>query len=146
MRIIGLDVGQRRIGIAVSDELNLTAQPLTHIKRTSIEKDISEILRIASEYSVGAIIVGVPLNMDGSVGPQARLVFKFMDRLRLKTSIPVEGWDERLSTVAVTRVLVGGDVSRSRRKGVVDRLAASYILQGYLDSKKAPPPKVNTDT
>jgi putative Holliday junction resolvase len=137
MRIMGLDLGGRRIGVAVSDELNLTAQPLTLIKRTSVEKDVSGILQIASEYSVGAIVVGLPLMMDGSKGQQARLVERFMDRLREKTSMPVEGWDERLSTAAVTRVLIEGDVTRTRRKGVVDQLSASYILQGYLDMKKA---------
>jgi putative Holliday junction resolvase len=137
MRIMGLDLGGRRIGVAVSDELNLTAQPLTLIKRTSVEKDVSGILQIASEYSVGAIVVGLPLMMDGSKGQQARLVERFMDRLREKTSMPVEGWDERLSTAAVTRMLIEGDVTRTRRKGVVDQLSASYILQGYLDMKKA---------
>jgi putative Holliday junction resolvase len=137
MRIMGLDLGGRRIGVAVSDELNLTAQPLTLIKRTSVEKDVSGILQIASEYSVGAIVVGLPLMMDGSKGQQARLVERFMERLREKTSMPVEGWDERLSTAAVTRMLIEGDVTRTRRKGVVDQLSASYILQGYLDMKKA---------
>jgi putative Holliday junction resolvase len=137
IRIMGLDVGKRRVGVAISDELKITAQPLTKIKRTSIEKDLTEILHIASEYSVRAIVVGLPLNMDGSVGPQASLVLKFMESLKQKTSLPVEGWDERLSTVAVTRVLIEGDVTRKKRKGIVDQLSASYILQGYLDSKKA---------
>lgn len=134
---MGLDVGERRLGVSVSDELNLTAQPLRLIRRTSVEKDLAEILRIASEYSVGAIVVGMPLMMDGTVGPQARKVERFMERLRLKTSIPIEEWDERLSTVAVTRVLIEGDVTRKKRKDVVDQLSASYILQGYLDRKRA---------
>jgi putative Holliday junction resolvase len=145
MRIMGLDLGSKRIGVAVSDELSLTAQPLTLIKRTSIEKDISGILQIASEYSVGAIVVGLPLLMDGSKGQQARLAERFMDLLREKTSMPVEGWDERLSTAAVTRVLIEGEVTRAKRKGVVDQLSASYILQGYLDSKKKRHPGANKD-
>lgn len=135
-RIMGLDVGEKRIGVSVSDELNITAQPLKLIRRTSFEKDTSEILDIASGHSVGVIVVGMPLMMDGTVGGQARLVKRFIERLKLKTSISVDEWDERLSTVAVTRVLVEGDVSRKRRKDVVDQLSASYILQGYLDRKK----------
>ncbi len=134
---MGLDVGGRRLGVSVSDELNLTAQPLRLIRRTSVEKDIAEVLRIALEYSVGAIVVGMPLMMDGTRGPQARQVERFMERLRLRTSIPIEEWDERLSTAAVTRVLIEGDVTRKKRKDVVDQLAASYILQGYLDRKRA---------
>ena len=134
---MGLDVGGKRLGVSVSDELNLTAQPLRLIRRTSVEKDIAEVLRIASEYSVGAIVVGMPFMMDGTRGPQARQVERFMERLRLKTSIPIEEWDERLSTAAVTRVLIEGDVTRKKRKDVVDQLAASYILQGYLDRKRA---------
>lgn len=137
---MGLDVGKKRIGVAVSDELGITAQPLKHINRASIDKDMEEILSVADDYAVEKIIVGVPYNMDGSVGPQARAAVKFMEALREKTGKYVEGWDERLSTVAVERVLIEGDVSRGKRKGVVDKLAAAYILQGWLERRSCREP------
>ncbi|MBI1912278.1 MAG: Holliday junction resolvase RuvX [Deltaproteobacteria bacterium] len=134
MRIIGLDVGKKTIGIAVSDESGLTAQPVTTIRRTSQAKDFEELLRIIGEYSVTSVLVGLPYNMNGTESPQTQFVLKFVEALKAKVNIPVITWDERLSTMAVTRVLIDGDISRSRRKEVVDKMAASYILQGYLDS------------
>lgn len=139
-RVLGIDVGKKRIGVAVSDECALTAQPLTHIKRTSLEDDLARIAELAREYSAATIVVGVPYSMDGTLGPSARYVLRFIDALRQRADLDalVEEWDERLSTVAVERVLIEGDVSRRKRKGVVDKLAAAYILQGWLDSRKGP--------
>lgn len=136
MRILGLDLGSKRIGVALSDELEICATPLTFIKKISINKDIEEVLTLVAEHSVGLIVTGMPLNMDGTAGEASALVNKFIERLKEKTDLPVETWDERLSTVAVTRVLIDGDTSRSKRKMVVDKLSASYILQGYLDRRK----------
>ena len=133
MRTIGLDIGERTIGVAVSDELGITAQPLTTIKRTSIKKDIERIRHFIEEYSSDELVVGMPFNMDGSTGRASEQISSLVRHLQEKTSVTVTLWDERLSTVAVTRVLLEGDVRRKRRKEVVDKLAASFILQGYLD-------------
>ncbi len=133
---MGIDLGDRTIGISISDELGWTAQPLETIRRTSLKKDLERIGRLVDEYEVGEIIVGLPINMDGTKGPRAASVLRFVERLRQAVDITVRTWDERLSTAAVTKTLIEGDVSRSRRRKVVDKLAASYILQGYLDSRR----------
>ena len=133
-RILALDYGSKRIGVALSDELGLTAQPLVVIKRSSAAADFAEIRRIVSESGASMVVVGMPFNMDGTAGPQAERVRSFISRLTDMVGVPVREWDERLSTVAVTRVLIEGDVSRHGRKLVVDKLSASFILQGYLDS------------
>lgn len=136
MRIMGLDVGGKTIGVALSDEMGLTAQGLKVVKRAWIKKDIEEVLKLVDDYSIKEIVVGLPVNMDGTIGPQAQVVLRFIDSLRGGTTVPVIPWDERLSTVAVTRVLLEGGVRREKRKGVVDKLSAVYILQGYLDRKR----------
>lgn len=136
MRIMGLDVGGKTIGVALSDEMGLTAQGLKVIKRAWIKKDIEEVLKLVDDYSIKEIVIGLPVNMDGTIGPQAQVVLRFIDSLRGGTTVPVIPWDERLSTVAVTRVLLEGGVRREKRKGVVDKLSAVYILQGYLDRKR----------
>jgi len=135
MRIMGLDVGGKTIGVALSDELGLTAQGLKVIKRIGMKKDIEGVLKLVDDYSIKEIVVGLPVNMDGTIGPQAQVVLRFIDKLKGETTVPVIPWDERLSTVAVTRVLLEGGVRREKRKGVVDKLSAVYILQGYLDRK-----------
>ncbi|MEK7678818.1 MAG: Holliday junction resolvase RuvX [Deltaproteobacteria bacterium] len=140
MRLMGLDLGEKTIGISVSDELGLTAQPRTTLKRISKVKDIACLLDIAKENSVTGIVVGMPINMDGSRGEAAKKAEGFISRLQENTSLPVISWDERLSTAAVTRVLVSADMSRAKRKAHVDKLAAAYILQGYLDSLKSVTP------
>ena len=134
MRIMGLDIGTKTIGIALSDEFGWTAQPLTTLKRTNIRSDIKELIGIIKDHSVQKAVVGLPVNMDGSLGFRAASVLKFVDRLKTETGVPVVTWDERLSTAAVERVLISGDVTRRKRKEAVDKMAASYILQGYLDS------------
>lgn len=136
MRFLGLDLGKKTIGVAVSDETGLTGQPLTTIKRASLTKDLEAIIRLIEEYSVGHIVAGMPVNMNGTIGPRGTAVEKFIGILRERTGLPVSSWDERLSTVAVERVLINGDVSRARRREVIDKMAAAYILQGYLDSRK----------
>ncbi|HLE08445.1 MAG TPA: Holliday junction resolvase RuvX [Thermodesulfobacteriota bacterium] len=138
MRIIGLDVGEKRTGVAISDESALIAQPLKVIERKSGEKVIEEILKIADSYGADEIVIGVPYNMDGSVGKAARGVLKLASLLKEKTGLKIIEWDERLSTVAIEKVLISADVSRKKRKGVVDKLAAAYILQGYLEARKNP--------
>jgi putative Holliday junction resolvase len=134
MRVMGLDIGTKRIGVAMSDERGITATPLKVLKRVGRRKDMEEIKSLAREYSVGVVVVGMPLNMDGSMGPKAKEIEAFITRLATELQMPVKPWDERLSTVAVTKVLIEADVSRAGRKRVVDKLAAAYILQGYLDT------------
>jgi putative Holliday junction resolvase len=133
MRIMGLDIGSKRIGLALSDELGITAQGLPTLNRTVTENDIQQLLTIANQHKVKKIVVGFPKNMDGSLGKSAQQVLTFIQSMKKVTQIPVEVWDERLSTVAVSRTLLEANVSRRRRKEVVDKLAAVYILQGYLD-------------
>lgn len=136
---MGLDVGDRSIGVAVSDELGISANPITVIRRTdSLKKDIAEVRRIADEYGVQRIIVGLPLMMNGTVGIQAEKVQEFAEQLRRRVHVPVETWDERLSTAEVERLLIASDQSRARRKEVVDKLAAAIILQSYLDRHRSP--------
>lgn len=136
MRIMGFDVGTKTIGVAISDESGLIAQPLCVIKRSSLSVDLEKIRSLTEGHSIKLIVVGMPVNMDGTPGPRAKETQRFIDKIKDKIPVPIETWDERLSTVAVTRVLIEGDASRAKRKSVVDKLAASYILQGYLDSRR----------
>lgn len=133
MRIMGLDFGERTIGVAVSDELLWTAQGVKTIRRSSQDKDIEELRDIVREYEVGTIVLGYPKNMNGTTGPRAESTKKFARKLEDELAVPVVLWDERLSTVAAERALLQGDVSRAKRKQVVDKMAAVLILQGYLD-------------
>lgn len=134
MRIMGLDVGDKTIGVAVSDELGWTAQGLEVIRRTSLSADLSRLKEIIVSYGVEKIVVGMPKNMDGSKGPQAEKVEEFIREMATEISLPVTKWDERLSTVGAERVLLAADVSRAKRKKVIDKMAAVFILQGFLDS------------
>jgi putative pre-16S rRNA nuclease len=138
MRIMGLDVGTRTIGIAISDELGLTAQGLRTLKRKSVEDDLREIAAIIGQFGIDAIVVGLPMNMDGTLGGQAENVLKWVDVLKDQTKLPVATWDERLSTVGANKVLLEADLSRKKRKKVIDKLAAVLILQGYLDQGRRP--------
>lgn len=136
MRILALDVGDRTIGIAVSDELMYTAQGVETIRRTSIERDFKRIQELMIAYETDTLLVGMPKNMNGTIGPRGELVKDFA---RAVTEA-IEGtkiifWDERLSTVAASKALIAADVSRAKRKKVIDKMAAVFILQGYLDSK-----------
>ncbi len=136
MRILGLDMGHKRIGMALSDELFITAGPFGRLKRTNLEDDLSALGRIIREQEVGEIVVGLPLHMHGERGEGAKAAEVFAERLRGLFGLPVHLWDERLSTVAVERVLIEADVSRKKRKKVIDSMAAAYFLQGFLDSRQ----------
>ena len=134
MRILGLDMGSKRIGLAVSDALGITAQGLVTLERKD-EKTVLEFLKnIIKEKDVTEIVVGLPLNMDGSSGEQAKNAEGFADILKEKFGLPVKLWDERLSTMEVERIMIAGGASRAKRKKKIDKLAAQVILQGYLDS------------
>lgn len=137
MRYMGLDVGDKTIGVAMSDELGISANPVTVIQRIgSPKKEMAEVRRMAEESGVEQIVVGLPLMMDGSVGIQAEKVLEFVEGLRRRTRIPIDTWDERLSTVQVERMLISDDQSRAKRKQVIDKLAAAVILQSYLDRRR----------
>lgn len=133
-RTLGLDVGERRIGVALSDMLGITAQRLTLITRHDRQKDLDAIAALANEHEVNAIVVGLPLMMRGEVGPAAKLVTEFADALKEKVSCPVQLWDERLTTVQGERALLETDTSRKDRKRLIDQIAAQLILQSYLDA------------
>ena len=134
MRIVALDIGDRRIGVAVSDELGVTAQGVTTIHRRSAEKDLAAIAELVATWRAESIVVGLPLTLEGTEGPRATSVRGFMRRLARVVSVPIRAWDERFSTVTAERVLLDADLSRARRKEVVDKTAAVVILQHYLDA------------
>ncbi|GBF10081.1 MULTISPECIES: Holliday junction resolvase RuvX [Tepidibacillus] len=136
MRIMGLDVGEKTIGIAMSDELGWTAQGVEVLRRTSLERDITRLQQIISEYQVEEIVVGLPKNMNGSLGPRAEMIKEFAEILQQTFQLPIRFWDERLTTVSAERTLIEADVSRKKRKQVIDKMAAMLILQGYLDLKR----------
>jgi putative Holliday junction resolvase len=130
---MGLDVGEKRIGIAISDPMGWTAQGHSTLHRKRLQNDLMLIKEICEEHEVEKIVLGFPLNMNGTVGPKAIEVQTFGDQLQQITGLAIDYWDERLSTVSSERVLIDADVSRKKRKGVIDKLAAVTILQGYLD-------------
>lgn len=133
VRLMGLDVGEKTIGLALSDTARMIATPFETIKRTKFMKDAENLLAKAEKEGVGGFVIGLPLNMDGTEGPRVQSVRQFALNLSDLTPYPIAFQDERLSTVAVTRTLLDADATRKRRKVLVDKLAASYILQGALD-------------
>ena len=133
MRIMALDVGSRTIGIACSDALLMTAQGIETIRRTSLENDFNRLRELISEYEVHELVVGMPKNMKGTKGDRAEKTEEFVEKMKAVIDLPVTFWDERLSTVMAERQLIAADVSRKKRKGVIDKMAAVVILQGYLD-------------
>ena len=133
MRIMSLDVGGRTIGIACSDALLMTAQGIETIRRTSLEKDFNRLQELIAEYEVHELVVGMPKNMNGTKGERAEKTEEFVEKMREVIDLPVTYWDERLSTVMAERQLIAADVSRKKRKSVIDKMAAVVILQGYLD-------------
>ncbi len=137
MRIMGLDVGEKRIGIALSDQMGWTAQAHSVLIRNNLEEDLQSIIKICQENEVTVIVVGLPKNMNGTIGPKAIEVQEFGGILHAKAALPVIYQDERLSTVSAQKLLIAADVSRQKRKKVVDKIAASTILQTYLDSRKS---------
>lgn len=132
---MGLDVGTKTVGVAVADELGLTAQPITVIRRSNLKADLSELIRLAQDREVDRFVIGLPLNMDGSEGPRAQATRKFGDALAKASNLTIIYQDERLTTVAAERSLLEADVSRSKRREVIDQVAASLILQGWLDAQ-----------
>jgi len=135
MKVLGLDVGDKKIGVALSDELGLTAQGLTVIYRTSLKKDLEEIKKIIELHNITEVVIGYPRNMNGTAGPRAELVERFARELYKFIGIKPVFWDERLSTVEAEKLLISGDISRRKRKKVIDKLAATLILSGYLNYK-----------
>lgn len=133
MRIMSLDVGSRTIGIACSDALLMTAQGIETIRRTSLEKDFNRLQELIVEYEVHELVVGMPKNMNGTKGERAEKTEEFVEKMKEVIDLPVSYWDERLSTVMAERQLIAADVSRKKRKSVIDKMAAVVILQGYLD-------------
>jgi len=133
---MGLDVGAKRIGVAVSDELRLAGHPVSTMDRRGTALDADALVAMAKEREVTEIVVGLPLELSGNVGHRAVRVRVLIDALRERCGelIPIHEWDERFSTVAVERVLIDADLSRRKRKRVVDKQAAAYILQGWLDA------------
>jgi putative Holliday junction resolvase len=132
-RLIGIDLGTKTIGLALSDVGRRIASPLETIKRTKFARDAEQLLMLAARHGVGGLVIGLPLNMDGSEGPRVQSTRAFVRNLTALTALPMATWDERLSTAAVTRTLIEADRSRARRAELVDKLAATYILQGALD-------------
>lgn len=134
-RYLGLDVGDRTIGIAVSDALGLTAQGVETIRRTSLKDDLARLKTLMDEYETTSLVIGLPKNMDGTEGERCAIVKAFFEEV--KKAVPESDaifWDERLSTVAAAKSLISADVSRRKRKKVIDKMAAVFILQGFLDS------------
>lgn len=132
-KIMGLDLGTKTIGVAISDGMRYSATPLETIKRTKFTADAIRLDELIAQNAVVAIILGLPLNMDGSEGPRVQSTRAFARSLAQRITLPIAFWDERLSTSAVTRMMIEADLRRDRRAEVVDKLAASYILQGALD-------------
>lgn len=135
MRIMGLDYGDRKIGVAMSDMFGWTAQGLEVVERRRDGAEMQRIADLVREHEVEEIVVGLPKNMNGSIGPRGEICIEFADQLRAMLNLPVHLWDERLTTVSAERTLLEADVSRKKRRQVVDKMAASLILQNYLDSK-----------
>jgi putative holliday junction resolvase len=132
-RLLALDLGEKNIGLALSDVSRRIATPMAALKKKKFTATAEELAALVAEHGVGGIVVGLPLNMDGTEGPSAQSARQFAVNLASRLDIPIALWDERLSTAAVTRTLIEADASRAQRARVVDKLAAAYILQGALD-------------
>ena len=138
IRALGLDVGTKTIGVALSDALGYAAHPHSVLARQGTKADVLAVAKLVADNEVEAVVVGLPLELSGRVGPRAKRVRVLIEALReaLPEEVEVSEWDERLSTVAVERVLIDADLSRRRRKQVIDKQAAAYILQGWLDGRR----------
>ncbi|HEY2070087.1 MAG TPA: Holliday junction resolvase RuvX [Rhizomicrobium sp.] len=133
LRLLGLDLGEKTIGLALSDTLLTIATPMETLKRGKFTLDAQSLSAIAAKQGVGGLVIGLPLNMDGREGPSSQSARAFGRNFATRSELPILFWDERLSTSAVTRALLEADASRKRRSEVVDKMAAAYILQGVLD-------------
>lgn len=136
MRYLGLDVGDRRIGVALSDESGTLASGLATLQRVGPRKDVRAVAQLVRQHQAGEVVVGLPRRLDGSLGIQAQKVLAFMDELRPAVRVPLVPWDERFSTVMAGRALQEGELSRRERKAAVDKVSAILILQNYLDYRK----------
>ncbi|MBP7056658.1 MAG: Holliday junction resolvase RuvX [Candidatus Omnitrophica bacterium] len=136
MRILGLDVGTKRIGVALSDTLLITAQGMETIERKDLKSDIDSIKKTVSENSVTEIVVGLPLNMSGTYSEKTKEVVAFIDNLKASVDIPVKTWDERLTSLQAERIMLESDMSRQKRKRLSDKIAAQIILQSYMGTLK----------
>lgn len=132
-RVLGLDVGDTTIGLALSDVRRSIATPLSTIERKKFSKDIEQLKTIINTHKIGGLVIGYPINMDGSKGARAQSILSFASNLGKYFSLPMLLWDERFSTMVVEKMMIKADMSRKRRAELVDKLAASYMLQGYLD-------------
>ena len=133
MRLLGVDVGTKTLGLSLSDAHWMIASPFKTLKRQKFSKDIQDLQEIFKEFNIAALVIGLPINMNGSEGPKCQSVRQFAQNILAHDNRPICFWDERLSTVAVSRVMIEADISRKRQRDVVDKMAASYILQGMLD-------------
>ena len=136
MRFLGLDIGDKTIGMAISDPTHIISQGLYTIRRTNLEADLNEIIKICREYDVSRIVSGLPINMNGTLGPQSSKVKEFCHHLLSKIEIELVYQDERLTSVAANKAMLEVDFSRKKRKSMIDKIAAIFILQTYLDSLK----------
>lgn len=136
MRILGIDYGDVRVGVAVSDPLGFTAQGLETVQNRGKKSVLEALAKICAEYSVAEVVIGLPRNMDGSIGPRAKAVMDLLPELEVAVKVPVTTWDERLSSRQVERSMLEGGLSRQKRKENSDRLAATLILQSYLEFKR----------
>jgi putative Holliday junction resolvase len=132
-RILALDPGTKRIGVALSDELGWTAQPLETFARRSLKADVAHVKDLVERHGVRRVLVGLPIRLDGRLGPEAQGVQQFMAELERALPVPVTGWDERLTSKSAEQLLIQANVSRRKRKGTVDRVAAAILLQSYLE-------------
>jgi putative pre-16S rRNA nuclease len=140
-RILALDYGTKRIGVALSDELGWTAQPLETFERRTLDRDVAHVASLVQTYAVREVVLGFPLQLDGREGPAIQAMRHFAAQLEQGLPVPLVLWDERLTTKAAEDLLIAADVSRKKRKGAVDRVAAAILLQSYLASlEQAPPP------
>jgi putative Holliday junction resolvase len=133
-RLLGLDLGEKTIGLALSDPMLSVASPISTIKRSKFTADATALLKLAAERGVGGLVIGLPLNMDGTEGPRCQSTRQFAANLLKLKDFPILFWDERMSTLAVEREMIAHDVTRARRDKVVDQAAAAFILQGVLDA------------
>jgi putative Holliday junction resolvase len=131
---MALDPGTKRIGVALSDELGWTAQPLETFERRTLAQDVAHIQQLVREHEVREIVMGMPIRLNGTVGPEAESVQQFIRQLEQSLAVPVVAWDERLTTKSAEELLIQANVSRRKRKGIVDRIAAAILLQSYLHS------------
>ncbi len=135
MRSMGLDVGEVRIGIALSDQTGLIAQGHATLERSGWDRDLAYLAKVAEEHEVDRFVVGNPLNLDGSAGRQAERSRDFAERLKEATGLAVVLWDERFTSLSAEKILIEAGVRRKKRRGAIDRMAAAIMLQGYLDSR-----------